>query len=169
MTLDAMTGGARRDERGSPRAESSGEPAVDVALTLVRFARELRAAGLGVSSSQVEACLRAFEWLDPSSPPDVYHAAPATLLTRRDDLPIFDRLFSRSFLGAVAHQEDAAKEPERNRSPARRQHRKPDQCRKRDCRKNERPPARPYSASHEIVAKQRRRPLRMWPTRFARW
>ena len=64
---------------------------VDVTQALVLFARQLRAAGLGVSLSQVEGLLRAFEWLDPCSRSDVYNAARTTLLTRREDLALFDR------------------------------------------------------------------------------
>jgi uncharacterized protein len=74
-------------------------PGVDVVLAFVRFGRALRAAGLGVSTGQLEACLRAFEWLDPSSRADVYHAARTTLLTRREDLPLFERVFASLWLG----------------------------------------------------------------------
>jgi uncharacterized protein len=74
-------------------------PEVDVILAFVRFGRALRAAGLGVSTSQLEACLRAFEWLDVCSRSDVYHAARATLLTRREDLALFERVFAEVWLG----------------------------------------------------------------------
>jgi uncharacterized protein with von Willebrand factor type A (vWA) domain len=78
---------------------------VDVILGFVHFARELRAAGLGVSQGQLEALLRAFQWLDPCARADVYHAARTTLLTRREDLAVFDRTFARFWLG----EEDTAR------------------------------------------------------------
>jgi uncharacterized protein len=80
-------------------AEGERALAPDATLGFVRFARALRAAGLGVSTSQVEACLSAFRWLDPCSRSDVYHAARTTLLTRREDLPLFDRVFSAFWFG----------------------------------------------------------------------
>ena len=73
MTLES-NGGAR-DGNGVPREHAPGEPAIDVGLALVAFARELRAVGLGVSSGQVEACFRALEWLDPCARTEVYYAA----------------------------------------------------------------------------------------------
>jgi uncharacterized protein with von Willebrand factor type A (vWA) domain len=76
-----------------PIALPSSAAAADVGLVFVRFARALRAAGLGVSSLQLEALVRSFTWLDPCSRADVYHAARTTLLTRREDLVLFDRIF----------------------------------------------------------------------------
>jgi uncharacterized protein len=67
--------------------------------TLVRFGRQLRRAGLPVSVSQLEACARSFEWLDPTSRVHVYCAARATLLSRREDVPLFDRIFDEFWLG----------------------------------------------------------------------
>ncbi|MEY4545653.1 MAG: hypothetical protein RL685_1848 [Pseudomonadota bacterium] len=67
--------------------------------SLVRFGRQLRAAGLGVSLAQLEACARAFQWLDPLARNHVYCAARATLLTRREDLALFDRIFAAFWLG----------------------------------------------------------------------
>jgi uncharacterized protein len=84
---------------------------MDVSLGLVLFARELRAAGLGVSLGQLEAFLRAFAWLDPCVRDDVYHAARTTLLSRREDLPLFDRIFARIWLGAEQRFADLPKMP----------------------------------------------------------
>src|SRR5262249_28088925 len=72
---------------------------VDVALTGLGFGRQLRRAGLTVSVSQVEAFLRCFTWLDPLRRADVYHAASATLLSRREDRALFDRIFDEYWLG----------------------------------------------------------------------
>jgi len=74
-------------------------PSFDVVGTLVRFGRELRRAGLGVSVGQLESLARSFEWLDPCSASDVYHAARATLLTRHEDLALFDRIFGAFWAG----------------------------------------------------------------------
>ena len=72
----------------------------DAIATVVRFARRLRDAGLLVAVEQIESFARAFEWLDPLSLGDVYHAARATLVTRREDLPAFDAVFQSFWLGA---------------------------------------------------------------------
>lgn len=77
---------------------------------VVRFARELRAAGLGVSSGQVEAFGRSLAWVGLESRREVYHAARTTLLTRAEERALFDRLFSRFWLGAEAAS-GAAKMP----------------------------------------------------------
>src|SRR5688500_12571781 len=74
---------------------------VDVTGSLVRFGRQLRRAGLGVSVGQLEALLRSFEFLDPLSRAHVYHAARATLVTRYEDLALFDRIFDSFWLGAA--------------------------------------------------------------------
>lgn len=79
--------------------------------TLVRFGRELRAAGLGVSVAQLEALARSFEWLDPLSRSDVYHAAKATLLTRHEDLSSFDRVFEAFWVGREATARAPGKMP----------------------------------------------------------
>jgi uncharacterized protein with von Willebrand factor type A (vWA) domain len=70
--------------------------------TLVRFGRELRRAGLAVSLPQLECCARASGWLDPSSRAEIYAAAQATLLTRREDLPVFQRVFDEFWFGVQA-------------------------------------------------------------------
>jgi uncharacterized protein with von Willebrand factor type A (vWA) domain len=72
----------------------------DAVATLVRFARALRAVGLPVAVEQIESFARAFEWLDPLSLADVYHAARATLVTRHEDLPTFDAVFQSFWLAA---------------------------------------------------------------------
>jgi uncharacterized protein len=91
--------------------EPSSTPAVDVSLGLVLFAQKLRAAGLGVSLTQLEALLRSFEWLDPCVKNNVYHAARTTLLTRREDLALFERIFARYWLGVEARSKQLAKLP----------------------------------------------------------
>lgn len=77
----------------------SSIPSFDVVGTLVRFGRELRRAGLGVSLGQLASLARSFEWLDPCSRSHVYHAARATLLSRYEDLALFDRIFEAFWAG----------------------------------------------------------------------
>ena len=84
---------------------------VDVSASIVGFARALRAAGIGVSSGQVEAFARAFEWLDPCSLVDVRLTARATLLCRLEDAALFERVFDGFWLGAGQRREALAKMP----------------------------------------------------------
>lgn len=76
--------------------------------TVVRFGGELRRAGLSVSLQQLECFARACGWLDPSSRSEIYGAAKATLLTRREDLPLFQRVFDNFWFGAQASSAVAA-------------------------------------------------------------
>lgn len=77
-------------------------PLEGATTTLVRFGRELRRSGLAVSVTQLASLARAFDWLDPTSRTQVYHAARATLLTRREDAAVFDRVWHAFWLGAQA-------------------------------------------------------------------
>ena len=65
---------------------------------LVRFSRELRAAGLPVGSGDILNYCSAMVPLDPSDLMDLYWAGRATLVTRRDGIPIYDEVFRRFFL-----------------------------------------------------------------------
>ena len=69
---------------------------------LVDFARELRAAGLAVGSGDVLTYCAAMAALDPTDLLDLYWAGRTTLVTRRDQIPIYDRVFRRFFLGEAA-------------------------------------------------------------------
>ena len=77
---------------------------VDAFSSMVGFARALRQAGIGVSSGQIQAFARAFEWLDPCSRTDIRHAARATLLCRREDAALFERVFDGFWLGVQPGQ-----------------------------------------------------------------
>jgi uncharacterized protein with von Willebrand factor type A (vWA) domain len=71
------------------------EPYVEM---LVAFGEELRRAGIPVGSGDVLTHCAAMAALDPVDLRDLYWAGRTTLLTRRDHIPIYDRVFRRFFL-----------------------------------------------------------------------
>ena len=87
---------------GAPEAES-----VPIIGLLVRFAGELRAAGLAVGSGDVLLYCSALGRLNPADLVDLYWAGRTTLVNRRDDIAVYDRVFRRFFLGA----DEAASDP----------------------------------------------------------
>jgi uncharacterized protein len=90
-------------EAPAPGANSPEAPAPDRAPLvelLVAFGRELRAAGLAVGSGDILDYCSAMGPLDPSDVADLYWAGRATLVTRRDSIPVYDEVFRRFFLGA---------------------------------------------------------------------
>jgi uncharacterized protein with von Willebrand factor type A (vWA) domain len=66
--------------------------------TLVSFSGELRSAGLAVGSGDVVTYCAATARLDATDLLDLYWAGRATLVTRRDQIPVYDRVFRRFFL-----------------------------------------------------------------------
>jgi uncharacterized protein len=75
---------------------------------LVRFAGELRAAGLAVGSGDVLVYCSALSRLDPSDLVDLYWAGRTTLVNRHDDIGRYDEVFRRFFLGAEGPDEELA-------------------------------------------------------------
>jgi uncharacterized protein len=67
---------------------------------LVGFGKALRDEGLAVGSGQVVAYCRAAAALDPADTTDLYWAGRACLISRRDDLELYDRVFRAYFLGS---------------------------------------------------------------------
>jgi uncharacterized protein len=65
---------------------------------LVDFAHKLRAAGLPVGSGDILTYCAAMAPLDPTDLTDLYWAGQTTLVTRRESVPIYDRVFRRFFL-----------------------------------------------------------------------
>ncbi len=65
---------------------------------LVDFARELRSAGLPVGSGDVLTYCAAMAPLDPTDLLDLYWAGRTTMVTRHDQIPVYDRVFRRFFL-----------------------------------------------------------------------
>jgi uncharacterized protein with von Willebrand factor type A (vWA) domain len=65
---------------------------------LVDFAHQLRAAGLPVGSGDILTYCAAMAPLDPTDMMDLYWAGQTTLVTRRDNIAAYDRVFRRFFL-----------------------------------------------------------------------
>jgi uncharacterized protein with von Willebrand factor type A (vWA) domain len=66
---------------------------------LARFGGELRAAGIAVGSGDIIGYCAAMTELDPADLVDVYWAGRCVLISRRDDIAVYDRVFRRFFLG----------------------------------------------------------------------
>ena len=60
---------------------------------LVGFARELRAAGLSVGTGDVLAYFAAMTPLDPTDLIDLYWAGRCSLVSRREDIEVYDQVF----------------------------------------------------------------------------
>ncbi|MFB9832320.1 vWA domain-containing protein [Actinoallomurus acaciae] len=67
--------------------------------SLVGFARELRGSGMPVGPGDVITYCSAMSPLDPTDLLDLYWAGRITLVTRHDQIPVYDRVFRRFFLG----------------------------------------------------------------------
>jgi uncharacterized protein with von Willebrand factor type A (vWA) domain len=65
---------------------------------LVAFGRALRAAGLPVGSGDVLTYSQAMAPLDPADLVDLYWAGRTTMVTRREHIPVYDRVFRAFFL-----------------------------------------------------------------------
>jgi uncharacterized protein with von Willebrand factor type A (vWA) domain len=76
--------------------EAAGAPFVTL---LVRFGRELRAAGVAVGSGDILGYCAAMAPLDPTDLLDLYWAGRVTLIAKRDDIAVYDQVFRRFFLG----------------------------------------------------------------------
>ena len=74
---------------------------------LVAFGNVLRDEGVAVGSGDVLTYCTAMAALDPTDLVDLYWAGHATLVTRRDQIPVYDRVFRRFFL------DDGSPPPER--------------------------------------------------------
>jgi uncharacterized protein with von Willebrand factor type A (vWA) domain len=84
---------------GNGHTAGGGALAHGLGRDIVGFARALRDAGLPVGVEQTEAFAQALMWVDPLARREVYLAARATLVFRREDLAVFDELFAASFGG----------------------------------------------------------------------
>jgi uncharacterized protein len=91
------TWSARTWLRSLPVPERDTAQAPFAAL-LVDFSRELRAAGLTVGTGDVLTYCSAMMPLDPSDLLDLYWAGRTTLVSRREDISTYDRVFRQFFL-----------------------------------------------------------------------
>lgn len=69
-----------------------------IVALLTAFGRQLRAAGVTVGTDDVMTYCAAVSELDPSDLLDVYWAGRGTLVARRDQIPVYDRVFRAFFL-----------------------------------------------------------------------
>jgi uncharacterized protein len=65
---------------------------------LVEFGHQLRVEGLAVGSGDILTYCSALAALDPGDLQDIYWCGRTTMVTRRDQIPIYDRVFRRFFL-----------------------------------------------------------------------
>jgi uncharacterized protein with von Willebrand factor type A (vWA) domain len=84
----------------------AGAPGVLFVRVLADFAAALRAAGLPVGSGDVLAYATAMSTLDPTDLTDLYWAGRTTLVTRRDSIAPYDRVFRQFFLNASSPVRD---------------------------------------------------------------
>jgi len=70
----------------------------DFVELFVDFGRNLRDAGIPIGSDNVMSYCESVALLNPSDILDVYWAGRATLIARRDHIPVYDSVFRRFFL-----------------------------------------------------------------------
>jgi uncharacterized protein len=90
-------------------ADTAEDGAGEMAGVLVGFGRELRGAGLVVGTGEVLTYVSAAAELNPADLLDLYWAGRATLASRRDDIPVYDRVFRAYFLAEGSVAADALK------------------------------------------------------------
>ena len=66
---------------------------------IVEFCRELRTEGLAIGSGEILTYCAAIATLNPGDLQDLYWAGRTTLLSKYDQIPVYDRVFRRFFLG----------------------------------------------------------------------
>ncbi len=89
-------GPAEPDRRTVP--DGPADP--DFTGVLAGFAAALRAAGLSVGTGDLLTYCAAMAPLDPTDLLDLYWAGRATLVSRRDDIEVYDRVFRVYFLAS---------------------------------------------------------------------
>jgi len=80
----------------------AGNGVAGIGHVVVGFVRALREAGLPVGVEQSESFAQALAWIDPLARRELYLAARATLVFRRQDHAVFDELFAAHFGGPRA-------------------------------------------------------------------
>jgi uncharacterized protein with von Willebrand factor type A (vWA) domain len=74
-------------------------PDAPIVAVLVDFAGRLRRAGMPVGPGEVITYCSAMAALNPTDLIDLYWAGRSTLVTRREQIPLYDRVFRSFFLG----------------------------------------------------------------------
>src|ERR1700741_2992285 len=103
-TVTTSSWRGRTWRRSSPVPDGDDRQPADDPFTsvLVGFAHELRRAGLTVGTGDVLTYFAAMTPLNPSDLVDLYWAGRATLVSRREDISVYDQVFRRYFLGQDA-------------------------------------------------------------------
>ncbi|MGI8485478.1 MAG: hypothetical protein ACR2OU_14590, partial [Thermomicrobiales bacterium] len=83
------------DLRPQDMLDESRVQADRVASNLLQFGRRLRADGMPVGPGQVINLIEALGAIDLGRRDDVYSAAKATLISRPEQIPVFDAEFNR--------------------------------------------------------------------------
>lgn len=86
---------------------------VDQAALVAALTQALRLAGVTVSLTGAQACVRALASTHPRSTDEIYWAARVTLVSRHEDLAAFDRVFNAAFRDSVLPVD-----PHAHRAPA---------------------------------------------------
>ncbi|MGN6676178.1 MAG: hypothetical protein ACTHKL_00155, partial [Streptosporangiaceae bacterium] len=89
---------ARTSPTSRPVPEKVSTDQDRIVSLLARFGRELRAAGVAVGSGDIIGYCAAMTELDPADLVDVYWAGRCVLVSRRDDIAVYNRVFRRFFL-----------------------------------------------------------------------
>lgn len=98
MTRRSRVSSTRREQL--PRNGAAMATGDAITLHVVTFGRVLREAGLEMGPGRVIDALRALDAVDLTRQPDVYFALRQTLVSRHDELDLFDRAFRAWFLRA---------------------------------------------------------------------
>jgi uncharacterized protein with von Willebrand factor type A (vWA) domain len=88
-----------RDPGAAPGRHAGPATRLAPERDIVGFVRALRDRGLPIGIERGESFAQALAWIDPLVRRDVYLAARATLVSRREDLAVFDELFAAYFGG----------------------------------------------------------------------
>ncbi|MBA2520308.1 MAG: VWA domain-containing protein [Chloroflexia bacterium] len=94
--MPATTDGGGNQTGAGPRSSTPSslvKPGV-IRWNLLTFGRRLRQGGIPVGSGQVLSLLEAFAAIDPRHQRDAYYAARSTLVTRPEQIPLFDSEFA---------------------------------------------------------------------------
>ena len=102
----------------SVRPEAPNHPGDAVTRKLVTFGRILREAGLEVGPGRVQDAMRGLALIDLADREQVYHALRCTLVSRHDDLDVFDTAFRAFWERLPREDDDGAADPFESARPS---------------------------------------------------